>query len=225
MTPDFNSLVAMLRHRALDQQNCRAYTFLTDGETETASLTYAQLDRRARAIAAALADRGASPGDRVILLYPPGLDFITAFFGAIYAGAIAVPCYPPHRAQLARSLPRLTAILANAEPGFVLCPAEVAALSAWIAQIPMLNAVPWIATDTLGNDAAASWKEPDVNPSTLAFLQYTSGSTAAPRGVMVTHGNLLHNLAVANHVEENDRNSVSVSRSEERRVGKECRSR
>ena len=103
MTPDFNSLVSMLRHRALHQENCRAYTFLADGKTETAALTYGQLDRRARAIAAALADRGTSPGDRVILLYPPGLDFITAFFGAIYAGVIAVPCYPPHRLQLARS--------------------------------------------------------------------------------------------------------------------------
>ena len=211
MTHDFGSLVAMLRHRALHQGSSRAYTFLADGETENAVLTYEQLDRRARAIAAALADRGASPGDRVILLYPPGLDFITAFFGAIYAGVIAVPCYPPHRSQLARSLPRLTAILANADPSVVLCPAEVAALSAWVAHDPVPGALPWVATDTLGDDAAASWKEPDVGPSTLAFLQYTSGSTAAPRGVMVTHGNLLHNLAVANHVEENDADSVSVS--------------
>ena len=79
------------------------------------------------------------------------------------------------------------------------------------AHAPALGALPWIATDTLGDDAAASWKEPDAGPSTLAFLQYTSGSTAAPRAVMVTHGNLLHNLAVANHVEENDDDSVSVS--------------
>lgn len=211
MTPDFRSLISMLRHRALHQGNRRAYTFLVDGETENAALTYGQLDRGARAIAAALADRGASPGDRAILLYPPGLDFITAFFGAIYAGVIAVPCYPPHRSQLARSLPRLTAIIDNAEPSFVLCPAEVAALSAWVAHAPALGALPWIATDALGDDAAASWKEPDAGPSTLAFLQYTSGSTAAPRAVIVTHGNLLHNLAVANHVEENDDDSVSVS--------------
>ncbi len=211
MTYDFRSLVAMLRHRALHQGNRRAYTFLVDGETENAALTYGQLDRGARAVAAALADRGARPGDRAILLYPPGLDFITAFFGAIYAGVIAVPCYPPHRSQLARSLPRLTAIIANAEPSVVLCPTEVAALSAWVAHAPALGALPWIATDTLGDDAATSWKEPDAGPSTLAFLQYTSGSTAAPRAVMVTHGNLLHNLAVANHVEENDDDSVSVS--------------
>jgi len=211
MTQNFSSLVDMLRHRTLHQGNCRAYTFLIDGETENAALTYAQLDHRARVIAAALADRGVNPGDRIVLLYPPGLDFITAFFGAIYAGVIAVPCYPPHRSQIARSLPRLTAILTNAEPSVVLCTAGVAALSAWVAQTPTLAALPWVATDTLGNDADDNWKEPDVGPSTLAFLQYTSGSTADPRGVMVTHGNLLNNLAAINYVQENDSDSVSVS--------------
>lgn len=219
MTPDFNSLVSMLRHRALHQENCRAYTFLADGESETAAVTYGQLDRHARIIAAALADRGITPGTRGILLYPPGLDFIAAFFGAIYAGVIAVPCYPPHRLQLARSLPRLTAIAANADPSVVLCTAEVAAQFSWVAHVPVLHELPWIATDTLGDEAidtwkepdVDTWKEPDVDASTLAFLQYTSGSTAAPRGVMVTHGNLLHNLAIINSVEQNDSDSVSVS--------------
>ncbi len=211
MTPAFNSLVSMLRHRALHQENSRAYTFLADGENEHALLTYAQLDRRARAIAAALADRGVRPGDRAILLYPPGLDFITAFFGAIYAGVIAVPCYPPHRLQIARSLPRLTAIVANADPSVVLCTAEVADLAVGFADVPVLPALPWIATDTLADELIDSWKEPDIEPSTVAFLQYTSGSTAAPRGVIVTHSNLLHNLALINHVEENDSDSVSVS--------------
>ena len=209
MTPDFRSLVSMLRHRALHQKNCRAYTFLADGENESAMLTYEQLDRRARVIATALTHRGAKPGDRCILLYPPGLDFIAAFFGAIYAGMIAVPCYPPHRLQLARSLPRLTAIVTNADPSVVLCTAEVAEQSAAYAHA--LSAVPWIATDALGDDGIDTWKEPDVDPSTVAFLQYTSGSTAAPRGVMVTHGNLLHNLSTINFVEENDSDSVSVS--------------
>jgi acyl-CoA synthetase (AMP-forming)/AMP-acid ligase II len=212
MTHDFRSLVDMLRYRSLHQGNCRAYTFLADGENENAALTYAQIDRRACAIAAALSDRGTKPSDRAILLYPPGLDFITAFFGAIYAGVIAVPCYPPHRLQIARSLPRLTAIIANAEPSIVLCTAEVAdAIPAWVAHAPDLSVLPWITTDTLEDDAAFPWKEPEVGPSTLAFLQYTSGSTAAPRGVMVTHGNLLHNLANINYVQENDSDSVSVS--------------
>jgi acyl-CoA synthetase (AMP-forming)/AMP-acid ligase II len=211
MTPAFNSLVSMLRHRAQQQENCRAYTFLADGENEQSMLTYAQLDRRARAIAAALADRGVQPGDRAILLYPPGLDFITAFFGAIYAGVIAVPCYPPHRLQIARALPRLTAIVNNADPSVVLCTSEVADLAVGFADVPVLPALPWLATDTLDDELIDTWKEPDVEPSTVAFLQYTSGSTAAPRGVMVTHSNLLHNLAAINHVEENDSDSVSVS--------------
>lgn len=212
MTHDFHSLVDMLRYRSLHHGNSRAYTFLADGENANAALTYAELDRRACAIAAALLDRGTRPGDRAILLYPPGLDFITAFFGAIYAGVIAVPCYPPHRLQLARSLPRLTAIIANAEPSIVLCTAEVAeAIPAWVEHAPELNTLPWITTDTIEDDAAVAWREPDVDPSTLAFLQYTSGSTAAPRGVMVTHGNLLHNLANIDYVQENDSESVSVS--------------
>ncbi|HSE16324.1 MAG TPA: fatty acyl-AMP ligase [Pyrinomonadaceae bacterium] len=212
MTHNFRSLVDMLRHRALHQGNSRAYTFLANGETENATLTYAELDHRACAIAAALRDRGARPGDRVILLYPPGLDFITAFFGAIYAGVIAVPCYPPHRLQLARSLPRLTAILSNAEPRIVLCTTEVAAdVPDWLAHAPALDALAWVITDTLDDDAAATWKEPEVGPATLAFLQYTSGSTATPRGVMVSHGNLLHNLNAINYVQENDGDSVSVS--------------
>lgn len=209
---NFRSLVDMLRYRSLHYGNCRAYTFLADGETESATLTYAQLDRRACAIAATLADRGAKPGDRAVLLYPPGLDFITAFFGAMYAGVIAVPCYPPHRLQLARSLPRLTAILANAEPSTILCTAEVAAATpAWVAHAPELNALQCITTDVLDDGASVAWREPEVGPSTLAFLQYTSGSTAAPRGVMVTHGNLLHNLANIDYVEENNADSVSVS--------------
>jgi len=212
MNRDFRSLIDMLCYRALYQGNSRAYTFLADGENENSTLTYAELDRRASTIATVLLDRGTKPGERAILLYPPGLDFITAFFGALYAGVIAVPCYPPHRLQLARSLPRLTAIIANAEPGIVLCTAEVAAaIPAWMAHTPDLSALPWITTDTLEDDAACTWKEPEVGPSTLAFLQYTSGSTAAPRGVMVTHGNLLHNLGNINHVQENDSASVSVS--------------
>jgi acyl-CoA synthetase (AMP-forming)/AMP-acid ligase II len=202
----------MLRHRSLHQGARRAYTFICDNNREGATLTYQQLDSRARAIAATIVDRGVRPGDRVILLYPPGLDFVTAFFGAIYAGGIAVPCYPPQRSQPARSLPRLTAIVANAEPRAVLCTTEVGALYSWITtQLSPLGKLPWITTNTLAEDAAGCWNEPEIDESTLAFLQYTSGSTAAPRGVMVTHGNLLHNLAIINHVEENDADSVSVS--------------
>ena len=207
----FRSLVAMLRHRAATQADDRAYTFLVDGEVEGPTLGYAELDARARAIAALLAAHGVAPGERALLPYPPGLDFVAAFFGCLYAGVVAVPCYPPHPAQLARALPRLLAITTDAAPSVVLCSAAALPMAAALApHVPALARLPWLATDAALPDPA-SWRPPRVDGDTLAFLQYTSGSTAAPRGVMVSHGNLLHNLAYADHVEENDAASVSVS--------------
>jgi acyl-CoA synthetase (AMP-forming)/AMP-acid ligase II len=212
MSHDFQSLVDMLRQRSTLAPHARAYTFLADGETESATLTYAELDHRARAIAAALVDRGVQPGDRAILLFPPGIDFIAAFFGALYAQVVAAPCYPPHPSQLARSLPRLCAIANDAEPAVVLCPSQLAALAPEIARHShALGAIPWLPTDSIPDEVANDWSDPQVASEKLAFLQYTSGSTASPRGVMVSHGNLLHNLALANHAEANDADSVSVS--------------
>src|SRR5438128_10205543 len=115
-TVDFATLVELLRWRALRQPDRRAYTFLLDGETTEAHLTYTDLDRQARAIGAQLQRRGAA-GERALLLYPPGLDYIAAFFGCLYAGAVAVPTYPPRRN---RSSDRLQAIVANARAAAVL---------------------------------------------------------------------------------------------------------
>lgn len=211
MTHDYHTLVDMLRDRALCDARRLAYTFLEDGEREGDTLTYEDLDGRARSIAVMLADHGVRPGDRALLLYSPGLDFIAAFFGCLYAGVVAVPSYPPHPAQIARALPRLMAITADAETAVVLCTNDVASMAAGVAKLaPPLHGLTWLATDTLA-DCSAEWIEPDITGGSLAFLQYTSGSTAAPKGVMVSHGNLLHNLGYANYVEENDRASVSVS--------------
>ena len=110
-----SSFVELVRSRALDQPERRAYTFLLDGETNEAHLTYAALDRQARAIAALLQRAGVS-GERALLLYPPGLDYIAAFFGCLYAGVVAVPTYPPRLAPNDRSLPRLRAVVSNARP-------------------------------------------------------------------------------------------------------------
>src|SRR5438094_3797680 len=108
-----STLVDLLRWRAFHQPDQRAYTFLLDGETEQDDLTYGALDRQARIIGTMLQSVGAV-GERVLLLYPPGLDYIAAFFGCLYAGAVAVPCYPPDPARLERTLPRLRAIVADA---------------------------------------------------------------------------------------------------------------
>ena len=208
----YQSLVDVLRERARGGASDRAFTFLTDGETESVALTYGELDAKARSIAVALSSHGLIPGERALLLYPPGVEFIAAFFGCLYAGIIAVPAYPPQPSQLARTLPRLLSILADADVAIVLCDATVSrAGKGMSAHAPALVNVPWLSTDRLGTTHADEWKASRVSPDHLAFLQYTSGSTASPRGVMVSHANLLHNLAYARHQGDNGPGTVSVS--------------
>ncbi|HEY2163863.1 MAG TPA: AMP-binding protein, partial [Gemmatimonadaceae bacterium] len=107
MSVAHDTLVDLLRARSAEQGSDVAFTFLVDGEHEGPRCTFAELDARARAVASVLRDRGVRPGDRALLLYPPGLDFIPAFFGCLYAGVIAVPAYPPQPSQASPTLPRL----------------------------------------------------------------------------------------------------------------------
>ena len=187
------TLVDLLRGRALRQPDRRAYTFLLDGETGEVDHTYEALDRRARAIAAALQRMGAG-GERALLLYPPGLEYLEAFFGCLYAGAVAVPAYPPNPARMERTLPRLRAVASDSRPLVGLTTAALLpAVTALSAQNPAFAGVRWLATDIIAGDAATEWRAPALGGDSLALLQYTSGSTTAPRGVMLTHANLLHN--------------------------------
>src|SRR4051794_29751104 len=185
------TIAGLLRARAAERPAQVAFTFLVDGEAEGGSLTYGELDRRAAGVAAALA-ASVPRGERALLLYPPGLDFIAAFFGCLYAGVVAVPAYPPRPND--RSQSRLRAIAHDATPRAALTTAAILAGTVeprgLLAVAPELGGLRWIATDSL-SDGAAPAREPD--PESIAFLQYTSGSTAAPKGVMVTHANLLHN--------------------------------
>ncbi|MBX3328835.1 MAG: amino acid adenylation domain-containing protein [Nitrospira sp.] len=187
------TLVEFARRRAADLVDRSAYIFLTDGDSEICELTYGELDRRARAIAARLQLLGAG-GERTILLYPPGLDYITAFFGCLYAGVVAVPAYPPQRK---RTLGRLRAVLADSGASVALTTAKIRAgverLSRQDAGIDELRKVQWIETDVPPQNIESTWKQPALTARTLAFLQYTSGSTGSPKGVMVSHENLLHN--------------------------------
>lgn len=186
----YSTLVELLRDRALNQPKEIGYTFLLDGETEVASLTYQQLDQKARAIAVQLMQK-VEVGSRVLLLYPPGLEFVAAFFGCLYGGFVAVPAYPPRRNQ---KMSRLEAIVSNAEAAIALTTAsELASIQTQFTENSILAPLPWLATDTINNDLASYWQEPTVNSNTLAFLQYTSGATGTPKGAMITHGNLLHN--------------------------------
>lgn len=184
------TLVDLLRYRTLHQPDFKVYTFLEDGEVESASLTYQELDRNARAIAAQL-QSFLAPSERALLLYPPGLEFIAAFFGCLYAGVVAVPAYPPRPNQ---SLSRLQAIVADAQPTVALTTTSIFShLDRQFSQWTDLQALQWLATDSIDSDVAHAWQEPVLNSEMLAFLQYTSGSTGTPKGVMVSHANILHN--------------------------------
>lgn len=186
--------VEMLRHRAAVQTDDVVFRYLLDGEDEIAELTYAGLELRARAIGAWL-QLHRMAGQRILLLYPPGLDFIAAFFGCLFAGAVAVPAYPPRKN---RSMNRIQAIVSDADAKVSLTTQVVLdRVEGIIDQTPDLRHLIWAATDTFDYEQVASeWKEPDVHPETLAFLQYTSGSTGTPKGVMLSHSNLMHNSAL-----------------------------
>jgi len=206
------TLVELLQQRTQSQPNKLAYTFLVDGETEKASLTYAQLEQQVRTVAAQLQEMKAS-GERALLLYPQGLDYVIAFFGCLYAGVIAVPAYPPRQN---RSDIRLQAIATDAQAKIVLTTKNILArMAERLTDAPALNKLPWLATDDFTESVRLrllqNWQEPDIEPDTLAFLQYTSGSTGIPKGVMVSHGNLLHNSAYTASLWQYNSESIMVT--------------
>jgi acyl transferase domain-containing protein/acyl-CoA synthetase (AMP-forming)/AMP-acid ligase II/thioesterase domain-containing protein len=203
-----SNLVELLQARASTQPHDRAYTFLADGETEGRVLTYGELESLTRAVAVRLSEH-VRTGDRVILLYPPGLDFIVAFLACQLAGAVAVPVYPPRKPE---EWPRFAAIATDCSAAAICTLAEHAPiLKMGLDSTPALAHVALIASDTVDAAAGGAWRMPDITPESLAFLQYTSGSTGVPKGVMVSHANLLHNESIIKQGFGNDRDLVVVS--------------
>lgn len=207
----FLTFVDLLRYRAQNQPDQRAYTFLQDGETESSRLTYQELDFQARTIAAKLQSLGAV-GERALLLYPAGLEVIAAFSGCLYAGVIAVPVPPPDGARLKRTLPRLKAVASDAQASIVLTTSRIlSTVEELRSQFPELQAMRWLATEEIPAELAENWKDPGVSADTVAYLQYTSGSTSTPKGVMVSHGNLMHNSECINHAFGYTSDSISAT--------------
>jgi acyl carrier protein len=190
------TLIDLLRWRASHQSRRRAYTFQEDGEAGERSVNYGELDRQARIIAARLQALGVAGGERALLFYPPGLEYVAAFLGCLYAGVIAVPAYPP---RLNRPISRLRTIMQDSKAIVALTTTHILSnLERRFAHAPEMKSLRWMATDD-GNNPTGEWHPPEIGGNTPAFLQYTSGSTGAPKGVIVTHGNLLHNLGMIYH--------------------------
>ena len=201
-------LVTLLDLRARLQPQKTALAFLSRGHNETARITYSELDQKARAIAARLQrSRGFAPQARALLLYPAGLDYVEAFFGCLYAGVIAAPAYPPgsqHRQ-------RLQAIVADASPAFIMTTTEIEARFSQDRSLGLgRNEALWLSTDRVAYEDAQDWVSYQPASQNIAFLQYTSGSTGNPRGVKVTHSNLIANQQIIRDSFGHDEQSTLV---------------
>lgn len=180
-----DDLLCALGRQTLARPGHAAFVYLVDAESDDAALTYAELDQRARAVAVHLLGMGLV-GERVLLAFPPGLDFITGFFGCLYAGCVAVPTSLPHR----RTLDRFRAIAADSGARLVLSTTPA------VAQCRVMTGpqIPWLAVNEVPDALAETWRMPLITAETLAMLQYTSGSISRPKGVMISHANLIRNM-------------------------------
>ncbi len=183
-----HTLIDVVAAHASARADVRAFGWIDEHEVLT-SLSYAELDRRARALAVALQDRGMQ-GRPVLILQRAGIDYTCAILGCLYAGAIAVPAYPPRQHSLARAAERARAIIADARIVLAVSTAEIAAQCAGL---PELAGIDWLPSDCVALADAEQWRRPDFRGETACILQYTSGSTAEPKGVVITHAQLVAN--------------------------------
>ena len=201
------NLVQLVQYRAETEPDAPAFTYLVNGVDDEIVMSNALLDHQARRIAAWLQSRNMF-GQRALLLYPPGLEFITAYIGCLYAGVIAVPVYPPRRN---RSIRRIQSVAESADASVALTTEDVIrTVGDMLDDAPSLKNIAWLATSSLEESLADQWACPDINSETIAFLQYTSGSTGTPKGVILTHGNLLHNSQMIHQGYEHTRTCRGV---------------
>jgi acyl carrier protein len=205
--PPTTSLIDALNYWSEIQPDDTAYIF-TDGESSEERLSFWQFNERVRSIARRLVEEKLS-GERVLLLYPPSLEYVAAYFACLAAGAVAVPAYPPRRN---RNMLRIQAISDDAQAKAALITNDIADRSGdMLDEAPHLKQLLWLATDEIASNSHGGWQAPKTDPKSLAMLQYTSGSTGTPKGVMLTHGNLMTNLQLITYGFEPGRNGVGLS--------------
>ena len=178
MTSDFTSLVHVLRHRVETDPDRTAFVFLTGDALHESRLTYAQLDQEARAVACALAKHQVNRRP-VLLIEPPGLRFISTLFGCLYAGVIVVPSYPPAPRESTKTSSRFLRVVRDARPVVVIGSGK----SLETARSMVAAELPCIDLDSQTGQAEDDWTEPKLSQPDIALIQYTSGSTGAPKGL------------------------------------------
>ena len=188
----FDTLIDILQWRAVNESAKMAYQFL-DSDDSWQMVTYQELDKKAKEIGGFLQSIG-TKGDRVLLFFNPGLDYIASFYGCLYAGMIAVPSYPP---KINREVLRVDTILKDAGASIVLTTDFLLSkLDRFLEKKPELKHLHWVNIHDISSSYSDKWNHSGLKREDVCYLQYTSGSTADPKGVMVSHGNLMHNLDV-----------------------------
>jgi len=208
LVQDCGTYIDVIKNRVRANPDHVVFRFLNDGINESESLTYRQLETRSKALGTAMQEY-ARKGERVLLLFPPGLSYVASLFACFYSGMVAVPAYPPRRN---RSLDRIHTIVEDSGATVSLISRQVFNdIERNFAEDEVLNKIHWIVYEDVADEKESDWKPQEILPDDIALLQYTSGSTGHPKGVMISQLNLLYNSEYIRQTFEFDKNSVGVN--------------